>query len=256
MRRMLSSVDHSLSSCGWAECNKLATQIKEWSESESVVSDEDTVQKYQRHLVTGKVKILCSPMKRAVQTAMLALGSHPACVADGITLTEPLREIKSRVGFDCVSDHFGAAIEESAIADLQTLEDTDEKVLAKSFPSVDSSAIGSPWWTSKTHKDQEGEVARRLSRLSAAVQHCPETTVVLVGHSNLFREYVCGDFGRGVLSRGGCLTKPMHISSLVTTQVLQGNHRARVRTKPSRSLAHSQNGKALQRGLSRHPDDI
>jgi hypothetical protein len=55
---------------------------------------------------------------------------------------------------------------------------------------VDSSDAITEWWTTSDDQDSEAEIAERLDDLLAAVQfeHCE--TVIIVGHSLLWRELV------------------------------------------------------------------
>lgn len=117
-------------------CNKLRLRLRGWAEAtvkqpgkkdthtNGVAADGHAPQKqvmrreYVQEVVDPNAKIFCSPLKRAVQTALVALADHPAAMATGITLLEPLREVKSRGGNDCVGSSVGDEIALRALAEL------------------------------------------------------------------------------------------------------------------------------------------
>jgi len=200
VRGMISDIDHGITDLGQRQCIWLAKRVADWveeysSESEAVGAQSDPAVLYKKRFITADAQVLCSPMKRAVQTAMLAFSKLPSCAASGLTVIEPLREIKSRGGFDCVASECGSGIATGAIQDLgpdpssTTAKDARNAQGDVLWPPVDCSAVATPWWTEVHRKDGAGEIAARLRRLSAAIQHCRSETVILVGHSNLLREY-------------------------------------------------------------------
>jgi uncharacterized hydantoinase/oxoprolinase family protein len=75
---------------------------------------------YVQAVVDPAARVFCSPLKRAVQTAIVALADHPATTVSGITLLEPLREVKLRRGGgnDCVATSCGDEIAARAVAEL------------------------------------------------------------------------------------------------------------------------------------------
>ena len=55
---------------------------------------------------------------------------------------------------------------------------------------VDSNDAMTEWWTTSDDQDSEAEIAERLDDLLAAVQFEQCETVIIVGHSLLWRELV------------------------------------------------------------------
>lgn len=79
-------------------------------------------------------ELLCSPLARAVQTALLVCEGHPRAAPDagGIKLCSVLREVKGTGGLDCVGSAQGDAIGSNARAGLQNLfNDSSEHELAQ-----------------------------------------------------------------------------------------------------------------------------
>jgi hypothetical protein len=84
---------------------------------------------------------------------------------------------------------------------MQSLQRADSNAsdssvqLAASSLRVDSSGVASPWWTSKQRADCDRDIAERIERLAEAIQHCPESVVILIGHSYMFQRFFKASIG-------------------------------------------------------------
>ncbi|KAK3236538.1 hypothetical protein CYMTET_53327, partial [Cymbomonas tetramitiformis] len=91
-------------------------------------------------------EILCSPLTRALQTALLALCSHPTAMTQGIKLSRAAREIKGVGGLDTVSRCTGKAITERVEEKLSELMEADQ-VHEAMMVGVDYNDTTSEWYT-------------------------------------------------------------------------------------------------------------
>ena len=69
---------------------------------------------------------LCSPLTRAVQTALVALGGHPRLAVEGMRLVPCVRELKVLGGIDNIGCGCGTEIEIVARQELLRLEQDSE----------------------------------------------------------------------------------------------------------------------------------
>ena len=146
---------------------------------------------------------------------MLALNGHPTIERDGLLLMANCREFKSHVSsLDCN----GVAIGKSEIR-KRCLDELASSLKRKSssFSSEDSPRsdedqeeeeeliCGIPkerlynigvtcgdcetgrWWTSVKHSEDDEDISKRLAEFMLFLRYRPETSIVVVSHSNFFR---------------------------------------------------------------------
>mmetsp|Transcript_81566 Transcript_81566/g.212786 ORF Transcript_81566/g.212786 Transcript_81566/m.212786 type:complete len:418 (+) Transcript_81566:60-1313(+) len=129
-----------------------------------------------------------SPLTRAVQTALVALGPifrrRPQLK---LVLDPNLRESVDELHWDSIGDSHLEDIKRKAVAKLEKLGE-DGKAAAEAATSVvvDASATSGEWWsTSKeSHADLNGRITSFLRTVRTS--GCP--IAILAGHSSLFRD--------------------------------------------------------------------
>mmetsp|Transcript_3119 Transcript_3119/g.5411 ORF Transcript_3119/g.5411 Transcript_3119/m.5411 type:complete len:1031 (-) Transcript_3119:98-3190(-) len=169
-------VDHPLSEEGLRQAEELQSKIQSWrAPTESACPDSDRVQAfYEAFYLAKRSEILCSPQRRAVQTADRTLP-----VADGwpsIKLIQEARELKNHMfEFDNVSteDNIGEQIAVNA-------------GLASHAGRVDSSECTDRWWPEGVDSDDQREV--RAKALWRRLEELKSRSCVVVTHSNLIKQ--------------------------------------------------------------------
>jgi broad specificity phosphatase PhoE len=179
-------VDHGLSEVGIGEVEELRERIQKEMDSsngkllvrtsESSGAPKRSLQDERFYAAFKQAKawsILCSPMRRAVQTANRALPSE-----DGWSKIHLMKEAKELRNFtwelDCGSspDNVGSAIAAGA-------------ELGKDTVRVDTQECESQWWNdaADTAEEQEQQLSALVERLVTA----PGGSTILVTHSNVIR---------------------------------------------------------------------
>jgi len=137
-------------------------------------------------------EVLCSPLTRAVQTAMLSLEGHPRLCSGPIRLLGSIREVKGYFGLDNIGTAVGGGIETRALQELHALQQTRDLEATTDFDepscSVDSLDVHSPWWTRSW--DSSGSLDDRMYEFMEEVRDHPAQSMIVVGHSLWFREFV------------------------------------------------------------------
>eukprot|EP00048_Salpingoeca_helianthica_P000309 m.40751 g.40751 ORF g.40751 m.40751 type:complete len:503 (+) comp10390_c0_seq1:113-1621(+) len=138
----------------------------------------------------GAEAVLCSPLTRAVQTALVALHAHPTLTRRGLVLLPPARELKRSYAVDVVG---GAVGEEIVSRCLVLLERASPGIsaacrLEEIKGCVDASAAEGTWWTRLHSTDSPTAIALRLHDVLCRIRYSPARSVILVGHSLFFRE--------------------------------------------------------------------
>lgn len=170
---MLTRVDHPLSSGGVAQATALGARIRDAANGDGSGLDDD------ERAFLKSPEIWASPLRRSVQTALLALHGHGAAAA-GITLAKDLREVRG-YGRDnvVVQEAIGGVIAERARADLGAAGAVAADV------GVDAGDAAAPWWSENA--EDGPAVERRLGDLLGSLCFSPAESSILVTHSNLLR---------------------------------------------------------------------
>jgi broad specificity phosphatase PhoE len=134
--------------------------------------------------------IWASPLARAVQTAMVALGPLPAAAAP-IELKVNARERRelSKLA-SSLGNSFGDHIRIRSLAKLHEVASIDEDV-AKLLSAVESVEVGAAetegqWWSSNT--ETEREFQSRTDDLLMQLQYSTHNLIALVGHSDTLHD--------------------------------------------------------------------
>lgn len=202
--------DHALNRVGIDQCKALNAAWREADFQSLAPSEKEFVR---------CPAILCSPLTRCVQTALLSLHAHPTLREGGVTLQRNLREVKSTLGsLDTLGVEVGAEdIKRRARDSLakacgttgrrgkKKCDDaappplTDEEVAARVDPiELRTNDVASKWWTPKNKHDDEKVLGRRMDALMGTLRYLPSDSAILVGHSLIFRHvmrtYLPDDF--------------------------------------------------------------
>lgn len=143
-------------------------------------------------LESPRLRVLSSPLTRALSTALIALHGHPAMHSRPVVLTKKAREVKSGLAnLDCVSTVTGSDIFERTKHEIAAAVGETEAAQLCGGVGVDSSECGDTWWT-RTY-DSQAEVSKRCRQLLALVSSLGKSSgsglrdpVLIAGHSGKF----------------------------------------------------------------------
>lgn len=129
-----------------------------------------------------------SPLTRAVQTALVALGPlfqrNPQLK---LVLDPNMRESVDKLHWDSVGDSFLEDIKRKALAKLEGLGDAGRGAAeaAKSV-TVDASATAQQWWSDG--EESHDSLEERITTFFRTVRLSECRIAIVAGHSNLFRD--------------------------------------------------------------------
>eukprot|EP00948_MAST-09A_sp_MAST-9A-sp1_P002432 g2432.t1 len=210
--------DHSLNKVGIEQCKRLNEKYTAKDYKNTQPSLEELEQAFRQCPL-----ILCSPLTRCVQTALLTLYNHPTMKKQGLILHRNLREVKRTLGSldtlgievgaenirrranECfleVCGHLTAPINPtpgatSGATSSDTSKDlSEEKKTPLSREEIQSRFSGvafhtndakSKWWTSGNTYDDERRLKERMNALLGSLRYLESDSAILVGHSLFFR---------------------------------------------------------------------
>ncbi|KAJ8608901.1 hypothetical protein CTAYLR_005314 [Chrysophaeum taylorii] len=192
---MLTQVDHGLSSKGVCQALELSSVFRQRPRrAPKAIEDARTVEDFEQLFLSAPV-LSCSPLKRAVQTALLALQGHPATSASGIRLLPFVREVRNAYGRDNIACARGDDIKETAVRDLRRARNTDSERAVLTSINVDTADTLDEWWSPGA--EDAGQIRQRARDFLTFVKLLDAATCVVVTHSNflrhLFRAHCSGD---------------------------------------------------------------
>lgn len=194
--------DHALNRIGINQCKALNTAWRN--------ADVNTLTSLEKEFIHCPV-IMCSPLTRCVQTALLSLHSHETLQKNGMTLQRNLREVKSTLGsLDTLGVEIGAENIKNRARNclLKVCRKTDKEAKKRGSCEKDNGAspltgaeisarvdqvkvhdndVVSKWWTPKNTYDNEKSLRVRMDALMGTLRYLPSDAAILVGHSLLFR---------------------------------------------------------------------
>ena len=184
--------DHGLSRTGIDQCRALNVAWRE--------ADADALTPLEKEFIRCPI-VMCSPLTRCVQTALLALHSHETLRKNGVVLQRNLREVKSTLGsLDTVGVEVGAQNIKQRAKECLLKEChgsnhatppplTEADIRARVDPvELRSNDVASKGWTPRGRYESEGSLRARTRALMGTLRHLPARSAILVGHSLLFRE--------------------------------------------------------------------
>jgi len=149
----------------------------------------DQRQQYLRSFLQADV-VYCSPLTRALQTALVLLEGHPALELGGLTLASSIREVKALGGMDSVGVEVGLGIWERLHEQLSARvgpEHCDELMAPLSHGGFHIGDCDSQWWSPAASFEGNAEVDERVMDFLSLVRYCPHHTPIFVGHSLFFK---------------------------------------------------------------------
>jgi len=174
---MLSDVDHPLNEVGRAQAEKLSEQLGGTSAEAAAMR--------------GAALVICSPLTRAVQTCLIALAPMLDKSPRAVCLNPALREKRNFGGKDSSGKWVGAELGEGVKSSMAALYSDDPgRGATLSAPPLDLHLVQNKWWLGSAESKEA--VGERVEDMVEQVRHCPEETIVLVGHSHYFRELLGG----------------------------------------------------------------
>jgi len=167
--------------------------------------------------------IYCSPLTRAVETALLGLHGHPTMAGRGLTLLSTAREKKGLFGRDSQGSVVGMAIGERVHAQLVTT--LGEEYTRQVMVNIDPHDCGSVWWVCA---DTPGALDERFDEFLSTLRDCAESTIIVVGHSLFFQEMVkrhaspqLAHMGDKKLANASCLGMVVDFSQPAAPAIVQ-----------------------------------
>jgi len=201
---MWKTKDHPLSQKGCAEAEALAERIQ------SIADDsKDTI------MLRPDV-VYCSPLTRAIQTAVIAL--QPVLNASGdssgeIVLMSAAREKQNLGGLDSKGSACGATLVQRALDETRNLyRNSEDQSTPQSLGSLrfDIEEVQEKWW-SKSASDSTEQMQERLSDFMSQLLYSPSYSIIVVGHSHFFRAVF-----KRYLSAELCQRRPHFVERLRT----------------------------------------
>jgi len=180
---MVSHVDHPLNETGYAQAYRLQHAIRAALTSSTDVSSPLEAAAV-RSLVSAQA-LWCSPLTRAVQTALVAL--QPLLSSSGMSLhLKPnAREKKNFGGRDTIGQSLGADCGTRATSLLRALAGAEDFARCEQAAQFDVTEVEQQWWVTAAESKEEVDV--RMDELINQIHYCPHERIVLVGHSHFFR---------------------------------------------------------------------
>jgi broad specificity phosphatase PhoE len=135
--------------------------------------------------------MIVSPLTRAIQTCMFGVQSHPALTDKGVRLVTEAREVKNLIGVDTIGIAKGPEIKARLLSEtaelLKEIPDDDTCTFMESVP-FDYNDACDEWWS--TRKETADDVTRRMHELIEYIKHMTGDSVIIIGHSLMFRKLV------------------------------------------------------------------
>jgi len=180
--------DHPLTAEGVEQCLKLRYRWQAQGGNKAAPRAElGSLRRYFEDKFSTAGKVFTSPLTRALQTALLSLEGHQGLEDEGITCLRSAREIKGVGGLDNLGKAVGPEMRERALAELTTVAGRDYAEMVA--PTViHPGDCDTQWWT--TFKDTKASTRKRFKEFWARLCYQHEDTIIVVGHSNFFKQAV------------------------------------------------------------------
>jgi len=132
--------------------------------------------------------VYCSPMTRAIETALVGLFGHSALRHPGLHLYSVIREIKGVGGLDSVGVAFGSAISERVSTELESKLGRSRTEHITS-PLIHYNDASQTWWTQLSSFDSAQDQHERIGDFISFSRHCDSQCPIFVGHSLFFKSF-------------------------------------------------------------------
>lgn len=191
LRKMAGTTDHSLSIRGCEQAEDLDRRLRACAQH-----PEEAVKP-----MLQPDAVFVSPLTRAVQTAVIALG--PSLAKDDrpgeLMLMAAAREKQNRGGFDTRSVKLGSKIPQHVWKELQAKYRNNNEHVLDCFRQLrfDVQEVEDRWWFEGAAESQ-AQLDKRLEEFVAQLLYSPHRSIIVVGHSHFFRSlmrgFLCDDF--------------------------------------------------------------
>eukprot|EP00811_Abedinium_folium_P003292 NODE_13026_length_1189_cov_15.820151.p1 GENE.NODE_13026_length_1189_cov_15.820151~~NODE_13026_length_1189_cov_15.820151.p1 ORF type:complete len:312 (-),score=57.08 NODE_13026_length_1189_cov_15.820151:12-947(-) len=188
---ILRTTDHPLTGAGRNQAETLAARLAEAADEPSSRAAP---------MLRPDV-VFTSPLVRALETAMIALGqvlTKPGAVGE-LVLMPNAREKKSYAG-DTRSTKVGSEIMLCAFEELRALyKDNEDSLLRSSFCKLryDATEVQERWWHDGP-TESASQLQARAEKFLSQLLYSPHQNIVVVGHSlffrTVFRRYLSDEF--------------------------------------------------------------
>ena len=177
---MFGKFDHALTAVGVAQAEALRSRVRAVPRNSDERLDFDAA-----------TVIYCSPLTRAVQTALVALAAHPALRRHtGIILAPECRELTYPVGgFDSIKGEDGRTVAAKVLRRARKVVDGRSLIpIERGIARIDASELAAKddWFGFETRRD----ASKRLRTFVERLKTIPDTTIIVVGHSLFFQALV------------------------------------------------------------------
>jgi len=216
------SEDHGLHGEGFKEAEALRTQIKLYASGDAKTTNEKRQEYTQEFLECDS--ILCSPLSRAVQTAVVIFQDHPHVLRSRenpsenvvpesfakrglkqpantpIKLMSSIRERRNFGSRDCVSKYRGHAILRHSQKHLNkyygpnatepyVLSGAQRRSLKLSCGDlIDVNDCTDKWWDDDV--ETKSQFDSRMQQFMEYLQYCPHRKIIVVGHSMWIQNFL------------------------------------------------------------------
>lgn len=175
---MFGKFDHALTAKGVGQAESLRGRIR--------VAPRQGEERLDFDAATA---IYCSPLVRAVQTALVALAAHPTLRHQSIVLVPECRELTYPVGgFDSIKGHTGGALSHQVLRRARKVVDGRSLLpIERGVARLDASElVKTHWYGFESRKDASNRLRTFMDRLCSV----PDTTIIVVGHSLFFQALI------------------------------------------------------------------
>jgi len=181
LHEMAAELDHPLSAKGAEQAEALRRRIEAGRKTGDAAATE----------LCSPGVLYVSPLCRAVQTGLIALGPSQAASGGEFVLMATAREKQNLGGFDSMSNRKGTEILHGTVEGMKRLYGTQPDKLREcvdTFKKVnfDVHEAEEDWWCEGT-SDSSEMLHHRLQEFMAQILYTPHETAVVVGHSHFFR---------------------------------------------------------------------
>mmetsp|Transcript_9759 Transcript_9759/g.28868 ORF Transcript_9759/g.28868 Transcript_9759/m.28868 type:complete len:517 (+) Transcript_9759:55-1605(+) len=191
LHEMARTTDHPLSAKGRKQAEALAAHLARAAREHNAALEQ----------LLRPDAVYVSPLTRAVQTAVIALGptlTQPGGLGE-LSLMANAREKLNLGGLDSRSTKLGADVLQSSLDELQLLYHGEEAGVLDMFSQLrfDTREVQDCWW-SEGAAEPKKLLEERMREFMCQLLYSRHRCVVVVGHSHffrsVFRDYMCEMF--------------------------------------------------------------
>lgn len=205
LQTMASKTDHPLSAKGWEQAESLNKLLDEQLQKE-LVADKTTDASVSAMLRPGVV--FTSPLARAIQTAVIAIGPVLAKAEQPerreLVLLANAKEKQNFGGLDTHCTKIGRDILDTALEELRSYpgEAQEERPAVDAFFELgyDLEEVQDAWWP-EGQSETSKQLEVRLQEFMLQLMYSAHDSIVVFGHSlffqQIFRKYLSSELRRG-----------------------------------------------------------